>query len=483
MNETTQTGDRNLQITGRTTDGTALHGVVTRWVSDRVSFDVSSPNCVLRSSELIEEFKVWNCGQAVWSGTAVVQAVVDLGVGYACEATFDKGALLSMRKGLTVFGDCENQIRILIREGLHHLSNKLIVPEEFKILAVDFMLLFASVRTELDRVESVFEGMEAKEREGAELKLIRGILDAFGSRANDVVERFENIVDTFSDEQKVHCRQMFRALLHPMVLSAPFAHRSFTKPLGYAGDYEMVCMILRNKFEGRSLFAKFLNGWFLSQAPARAHRNRVTLLLRHIQNEVVRGIGVRNCTRIYSLGCGPAGEVQQFMTSGKTGGQVKFTLVDFNVETIDYVSANLIASSSMRRPDCTVEVVKKSVNQLLQEALRSARSNDKSPQYEFVYCAGLFDYLTDAVCRRLIELLYERVAPDGLLVVTNVDQSHNSHRCFRNSLDFFLDWNLIYRTASQLASIIPVSIPKEQCRVYSEDSGVNVFLEIRKPAN
>ena len=55
-----------------------------------------------------------------------------------------------------------------------------------------------------------------------------------------------------------------------LLLSSPFLYRAYQKPLGYAGDYEMVNMIARDPYEGGSLFAKVVNLWFLSQWPARA---------------------------------------------------------------------------------------------------------------------------------------------------------------------------------------------------------------------
>ena len=70
-------------------------------------------------------------------------------------------------------------------------------------------------------------------------------------------------------------------------------------------------------------------------------------------------------------------------------------------------------------------------------------------------------------------------APGGLLLVTNVDGT----RPFHNKLEFILDWNLIYRTGRQLAALRPDAVTAEACTVTADLSGVNVFLEIRKPAN
>jgi extracellular factor (EF) 3-hydroxypalmitic acid methyl ester biosynthesis protein len=79
-------------------------------------------------------------------------------------------------------------------------------------------------------------------------------------------------------------------------------------------------------------------------------------------------------------------------------------------------------------------------------------------------------------------LLYEWVAPGGLLLTTNVDATLNDLRSFRHSLDFVLDWQLIYRRSSQFSALVPNSINAESS-VKSDETGINLFLELRKPNN
>ena len=103
-------------------------------------------------------------------------------------------------------------------------------------------------------------------------------------------------------------------------------HRIYAKPLGYAGDYEMVNMILRDPHEGGSIFAKVLNSWFLSQVPAEAHRNRVTFLTRRIFEECARARPKDAPLRVFNLGCGPAKEVRDFLEQHELSDRAEFTL-------------------------------------------------------------------------------------------------------------------------------------------------------------
>ena len=101
--------------------------------------------------------------------------------------------------------------------------------------------------------------------------------------------------------------------VHPLVLSSPFAHRAFNKPLGYAGDYQMVDMMIRPPMEGNNSILK--NHQRLAagaDSGAGAPESR-----RDISNG---GWWKKRCapnpkaasSSVFNLGCGPADEVQRF---------------------------------------------------------------------------------------------------------------------------------------------------------------------------
>ena len=79
----------------------------------------------------------------------------------------------------------------------------------------------------------------------------------------------------------------------------------------------------------------------------------------------------------------------------------------------------------------------------MKEATRGALGKETAPfvAADLIYCAGLFDYLSDKICSRLLQLFYNWANAGGLVVATNVTPS-NSVRYF---LEHLLEWNLIYR--------------------------------------
>jgi extracellular factor (EF) 3-hydroxypalmitic acid methyl ester biosynthesis protein len=59
----------------------------------------------------------------------------------------------------------------------------------------------------------------------------------------------------------------------------------------------------------------------------------------------------------------------------------------------------------------------------------------------------------------------------------------NRSRPFRYSMEYLLEWHLIYRDGRQLRAIAPDRAPPDSSKVFVEDTGVNVFLEVRKPSD
>ena len=121
-------------------------------------------------------------------------------------------------------------------------------------------------------------------------------------------------------------------------------------------------------------------------------------------------------------------------------------------------------------------MVERSVYQILKEAGRIGDGEyPRCDQYDLIYCAGLFDYLSDQVCRQLMEVFYAMLLPGGLLIATNVD-NHPA----KNQTECFLDWHLVHRSTDKMRSLAPQKATPENVFIKRDPSGVNVFMEVRK---
>jgi extracellular factor (EF) 3-hydroxypalmitic acid methyl ester biosynthesis protein len=148
-------------------------------------------------------------------------------------------------------------------------------------------------------------------------------------------------------------------------------------------------------------------------------------------------------------------------------------LLDFNDETLQHTKSILEDLLKRFGRRTKLELIKKSVHQVLKDA---PKLGDKIETYDVIYCAGLFDYLSDRVCKRLMNIFYDILAPGGLLVATNVDTSNPS----RQTMEQVLEWHLIYRNRAQLMGLAPDLAPDGSSCIKSDPTGCNVLLEVRR---
>jgi extracellular factor (EF) 3-hydroxypalmitic acid methyl ester biosynthesis protein len=451
-------------VTGRTSQGNEIQARLLRLTRHAAVLESYIPGFVIRISEVLSDFKITTNGRTIYSGRAVIRNLIDSGTSQVCEVALEDfwididGAMA----GFPAF--------------LKEWQRVYQVRPEFKIIVADMQTFLTDMRLWLEQIELDIRSLPTGDRLKREREIATGIGESTTPTLTNLFEKFESILATVDKElQPVH--EVFaRRQLHPLLLCSPFLYRTFAKPLGYAGDYEMVNMIMRDPFEGGSLYAKIINLWFWHQAPAEAHRNRIDYLTDQITAQAIRALKVKRKARVITLGCGPAHEVQRFLQKSPYSDQVEFTLLDFNPETLAHVE-NVFNALRNNQPRVSVNLVKKSVNQLLKESGKTIERS-ANEQYDLVYCAGLFDYLADPICRRLINVLYDWVAPDGLLIATNVDTSNPR----TITMDYIMEWRLIYRSGAQLFALKPDAAVEDICSVKSDTTGVNVYLEARKPS-
>ncbi len=476
---TKQNGEtKESLVTCQTSQGVEIRAVLVRLTRYSAVLEIYNPGLVLRMSEVLEDCKILINGQLAYAGKAIVSSLVNTGTVLICEVKLEEAGLMvpplsgSPGAGATFgerFGNFLQEWQKFCR-----------VLPEFKDVLGDMQTFLADLRLWLDEVELEVRSAPSGNRMQVEQQVIEELAKPAVRGIDTFIERFEALAENMEDELEPVHRTYLRRQLHPLVLCSPFAYRAYHKPLGYAGDYEMVDMMMRPPYEGSTLFAKLVNVWLLDQAPATAHRNRVRYLAGKLREEALRLRREGRAGRVYSLGCGPAAEIQQYLKESTLVDGMAFTLADFNEETLAHVRTAL---EGLRQPygrRAPVELLRRSVQQILKESGRYVERTVDN-QFDFVYCAGLFDYLADNVCRRLTGVLYDMVAPGGLLVVTNVSDAMNRSRPFRYSMEYILDWHLLYRNGDQLAAMRPPNAPPDSARVLTEDIGVNVMLEIRKP--
>jgi extracellular factor (EF) 3-hydroxypalmitic acid methyl ester biosynthesis protein len=466
-------GEKDSLIVCRNSQGMEVRAIPLRMTRHLVVFEVYNPYSILQLSEVLNEFQIIVNERLIYSGRAVVSNLVNTGILLVCEATLDEAWL-----DVDLFSPINQRDKLLgeVAEFLKEQQKIYVVKPEFKVVVADMQTMLNDLRRWMEQVELGVRSQPSANRNELERELIKELQNPILPSLIPLFERFEETCSKIEDELRPAHGTYVKRQIHPVVLCAPFFYRTFRKPLGYAGDYEMVNMMLRDPLEGGSMFAKMLNLFFLNTPPVVAHRNRITFLVEKLKDEIQRvsSLESRPC-RIFNLGCGPAREIQELLATSDLSNQAKFTLLDFNDETLQHTGRLLEVLRVKHQRTTQVQMIKKSVHQILKDAGKPLP--DMMPaSYDLVYCAGLFDYLSDRICKKLMSVFYDLVAPGGLLVATNVDSSNPS----KNWMEYVVEWHLVYRDRKILETLRPDSAPPD-VSIKHDVTGVNIYIEVRKP--
>jgi extracellular factor (EF) 3-hydroxypalmitic acid methyl ester biosynthesis protein len=470
----TGTGDRETLISCRNSQGAEIRATPVRLTRYTVVLEVYNPFSILQLSEVLSEFRIRIGERLAYDGRAVVSNIVNAGIMVLCEATLEESWL-----EIDLFSPISqpDRLRTEFTEFMAEWAKIRAVLPDFKVAVADFQTLLLDLRRWLDQVELGVRSEAAGSRADMERSVLVELETRMLPEIDGWMSHFDQVANSVAEEARPAHRAYARRQLHPLVLCSPFVYRTYQKPLGYAGDYEMVNMILRDPHEGATMFAKLVNVSFLQNPPAAAHRNRILFLKKCLADETRRLMAQGRRIQVFNLGCGPAREVRDFLAEDNAADQADFHLFDFNPQTLDYTRATLAETRTRHGRQTGIHLAERSINHLLKEAGKVSTTTP-ARQYDLVYCAGLFDYVSDRVCKRLNELFYHLLAPGGLMVVTNVDAS----KPFRHSMDYLLEWHLIYRDRASMERLVPSGVPAGCSRVSADPTGVNLFLEIRKPA-
>lgn len=300
--------------------------------------------------------------------------------------------------------------------------------------------------------------------------------DALYEELDRYYDRFTKIISGFADSKQhfIH-REFFQKRLNEFFMKSKLFSRSITKPLGYAGDFEMMNIIYRNQFEGEDIFSQVMNKIDCDGTASRAVRNRRSYLYKKLRELVVSNKTGQD-RKAMSVACGPTLEFYDFLTSfdGKK--------LPFNLEfvAIDQDKTALKDASSRIKPLIKNKAQIKAVfEQDNIKRLIVDRTNTKElyQNMDLVYTAGLFDYLSSRASSRLIHKLYSFLKPGGLLIIGNFGP-YNPQRFI---MEFAAEWFLIYRSEEDLKELARDLPGKAKITVEKEPEGVNLFLNIRKP--
>ncbi|KZZ45323.1 hypothetical protein A3758_14440 [Oleiphilus sp. HI0118] len=324
------------------------------------------------------------------------------------------------------------------------------IPEDFRLLVFEIENFFIHLKKHVDELEENYE----TRNEESKASLLDALEVRFGNYVSDKLNHFGrrlyDYLDHLKDKQKAErYLNFFRSELNEFYLQSPYAKRAMEKPLGYAGDYEMMNQVYRNGYEGKSLFAKLIHRYTVNEAAAISVRERKAYLAQKIDTRIQESQS--DIVSIASVACGPAQEWGEYFEryTLPEDKQIEIVLIDQDKEAL--LEARRNVSSAVRNAGMTKRVKVRCEPVAVKDILE--RNSEAlallSNGFDMVYSAGLYDYLPGPIAKSLTKILSKALKPNGQLIIGNFHPSSST----RAICEFSVDWRLIYRTEQEVADL------------------------------
>jgi extracellular factor (EF) 3-hydroxypalmitic acid methyl ester biosynthesis protein len=341
----------------------------------------------------------------------------------------------------------ETLIQRELNGGLSHALDE--VPEDYRRFSADVVHLLRAYRTTLTKFETA-----ASDRDGAFVDPARfqAIYHAAEERmlpewrklwheGNAIVRPLMG-----SSHAVASIKAFTERVLTPEFMGGAIWNRSYRKPLGYPGDFEMMNYVYEWQLRGGTVFEKLVHRIGLDVAECIA--TRMVMVQQYIAEAVAQRAAAQNRVplRVLSLGCGPAQEIYNYLSVRKIPGPVSVTLVDQDRDAINCAYRRAYPLMMKHDNGSSLHCLQVSFIDLM----KAGRAFATLPAQDLIYSVGLVDYLSMRRIQGLVRSLYDKLAPGGTVVIGNMADVPGSNLW---PMEFLCDWTLHYRTEEQMAEM------------------------------
>ena len=230
---------------------------------------------------------------------------------------------------------------------------------------------------------------------------------------------------------------------HPVsafFLQDPFTHWSYTKPRGYSGDAGLLDFIYGHPsvapmIEKATPVGRALYEYTSNASSSVAVRERRDILTARVDEIAAQRNGD---TEIFTIAAGFLREAQNSVA-----------LREKRIKRWAALDQDPLSIQSIRNEyaGTAIEAVDGSVRSLLGRASRYGT-------FDFVYAAGLYDYLAQNVAVRLTQRCLQLLKPNGVYLFANFAQGVGVD----GFMESFMNWPLLLRSEKQMWNIIESSV-------------------------
>ncbi|MFH1530083.1 MAG: hypothetical protein ABIK09_05030 [Pseudomonadota bacterium] len=368
------------------------------------------------------------------------------------------------------------EMREAMSDTAEILTDRDISPA-YRQTVADFAFLVSSYRNLMARQETEIEELGLANRADVQEEVLQSAWEHLRGPIEELQERLDSLTrDHYYDRRMQELYRSYTSpLVTPLLIEGPFFHRSWSKPLGYPGDYVIMQQIYNRAWEGGNLFSRLIHRFGIEHVMAEAVRSRKRLLRREIEMIVgrtpVRG---DEPVRIISLGSGPAREIIEFVRDYDGDKLVEFVMIDQDntaLGDVNAVLAPLVLKSGGRIRTRFLYIAFSDLIGSRERLVELARG-------DLVYCAGMFDYLATKKAEAVIIDLFSRVKPGGTLVVGNFGGGPKPPSAWVTT--YTIDWFLRYRSREEMQAIGDVLSETRSVEVITEETGIHYFIRAVK---
>ena len=306
---------------------------------------------------------------------------------------------------------------------------------------------------------------------------VRQRLDGFESqlRGADTLGAMQALIAYLSDLRRELRSDDWRTLAaevvntHPiaqLVRQCPLTAHCADKPRGYAGDADLIDHIYGLGHASRAPHPATLAGriyaWNVNTPGCRAARRRREIIAAEIDKAAARRRPER--ASMLSVACGHLREAD-LAVAFRDGSIRRFIALDQDKESLAEVDRTY--------GHLGVEPMVGTVRSII------ARKTVFSDM-DFVYAAGLYDYLVAPIGMRLISRMFEFLRPGGRLLIANFSPSLPGI----GYMETFMEWRLIYRTGDEMRALFG-DLPADEIGgvdVFEDEIGAIVYAAVEKRA-
>lgn len=254
------------------------------------------------------------------------------------------------------------------------------------------------------------------------------------------------------------------ARAHPvfqLLQQDPYTRRSFQKPWGYSGDaglidyiYTMAAPEPTDTLAGREIFHACMG-----TTSCRAVRYRAALTAELMEDFAAK------------LGR----PLEAFVVAG--GFLREWHALKNPAASIAYLKAMDAEESCITRIHQELIPNNPQIEAYRQDLLKLVLGNEELGKYDWVHALGIFDYLNEKVAVRLINRMLNLCKTGGRVFVANFCPGNTE----QGYMEFFMDWQLIYRDESQLQALLnKVDVPFRTVQTFRDPWGRILYAELER---